>query len=183
MKRDLHADIQMNGGLNLNVLTDDQVNKIHLSTLELLDQTGVFVEDKKALDCFESGGARVDRQSKIVQIPPHLVEEAIRSAPSKVTLAGRDRKHDLVLEGRRVHFTNFSEGVKVIDLQTGKNRTPVKQDLVEQLAVTRAKGAMFGCIGQIRFGIVQWHSFLAYIMSAQRLFTKIDFIQIVNNPR
>jgi trimethylamine--corrinoid protein Co-methyltransferase len=92
--------------------------------------TGVFVEDEKALDCFESGGARVDRKTKMVQIPPYLVEEAIRSAPSKVILAGRDSKHDLILEGNRVHFTNFSEGVKVNDLQTGENRTPVKKDLV-----------------------------------------------------
>ena len=135
MKRNLHADIQLNGGLSLNVLTDEEVHKIHMSTLELLDQTGVFVEDEKALDCFESGGARVDRQSKMVQIPPDLVEQAIRSAPSKVILAGRDPKHDLVLEGNRVHFTNFSEGVKVTDLQTGENRIPVKQDLVDSARV------------------------------------------------
>jgi len=94
MKQNLHADIQLNGGLSLNVLTDDQVNEIHLGTLEILDQTGVFVEDEKALDCFESGGARVDRESKMVQIPPHLVEEAIRSAPSKVILAGRTCKQE-----------------------------------------------------------------------------------------
>ncbi len=135
MKRNLHAGIHLNGGLSLNVLTDDEVNEIHLGTLELLDRTGVFVEDEKALDCFESGGARVDRESKMVQIPPGLVEEAICSAPSKVILAGRDPKHDLVLEGRRVHFTNFSEGVKVNDLQTGENRIPVKQDLADSARI------------------------------------------------
>ncbi len=135
MKRNLHAGIHLNGGLSLNILTDDEVNEIHRSTLELLDQTGVFIEDERALDCFESGGARVDRESKMVQIPPYLVEEAVRSAPSKVILAGRDPKHDIVLEGRRVHFTNFSEGVKVHDLQTGENRTPVKHDLVDSARV------------------------------------------------
>jgi len=135
MKRNLHAGIQLNGGLSLNILTDDEVNQIHLGTLELLDQTGVFVEDDKALDCFEKGGARVDRDTKMVQIPPYLVEEAIRSAPSKVILAGRDPKHDLVLESTRIHFTNFSEGVKINDLQTGENRNPVKQDLVETARV------------------------------------------------
>ena len=135
MKRDLQADIQPNGSLSLNILTDDDVKEIHRGTLDILDQTGVFVEDEKALDCFAAGGARVDRKSKMVQIPPRLVEEAIRSAPSKVILAGRDPKHDLVLEGRRVHFTNFSEGVKINDLQTGKGRPPVKQDLVDSARV------------------------------------------------
>ena len=135
MKRNLHAGIQLNGGLSLNILTDDEVNEIHLGTLELLDQTGVFVEDERALDCFESGGARVDRESKMVQIPPYLVEEAIRSAPSKVILAGRDPKHDIVLEGSRIHFTCFSEGVKINDLETGENRVPFKQDVVDSAKV------------------------------------------------
>lgn len=135
MKRDLQSDAQFRGGLILNILTDGEVKKIHQGTLEVLDQAGVFVEDDTALDCFESGGARVDRKTRMVQIPPHLVEEAIRSAPSSVTLAGRDPKHDLVLEGDRVHFTNFSEGVKVNDLQTGENRASVKQDLVDSARV------------------------------------------------
>jgi trimethylamine--corrinoid protein Co-methyltransferase len=52
-----------------------------------------------------------------------------------VILAGRDPKHDLVLEGRRVHFTNFSEGVKVNDLQTGENRIPIKKDLIDTARV------------------------------------------------
>ena len=135
MKRNVQADIQLQGGLSLNVLGADEVREIHRATLELLDQTGVFVEDDRALDCLASGGARVERKSRMVQIPPALVEEAIRSAPSKVVLAGRDPKHDLVLEGDRVHFTNFSEGVKVNDLETGENRTPVKQDLKDTARV------------------------------------------------
>jgi len=135
VKRNVQADIQLQGGLSLNVLGADEVREIHRATLELLDQTGVFVEDDRALDCLASGGARVERKSRMVQIPPALVEEAIRSAPSKVVLAGRDPKHDLVLEGDRVHFTNFSEGVKVNDLETGENRTPVKQDLKDTARV------------------------------------------------
>ena len=135
MKQNVPTGLRFGGGLGLNILTDDEVTKIHQGTLEVLDQTGVFVEDDRALDCFESGGARVDRKTRMVQIPPHLVEEAIRSAPSSVTLAGRDPKHDLVLEGDRVHFTNFSEGVKVNDLQTGENRASVKQDLVDSARV------------------------------------------------
>ena len=96
MKRNLHTGIQPNAGLSLNILSDDEVEQIHLGTLEVLDQTGIYVEDERALDCFEKGGANVDRNGKVVKIPPRLVEESIRSAPSKVVLAGRDPKHDLV---------------------------------------------------------------------------------------
>jgi trimethylamine--corrinoid protein Co-methyltransferase len=135
MKRNLHAGKQLNGGLSLNILTEDELNEIHLGTLELLETTGIYVEDETALDRFEDGGARVDRDSRIVQIPPYLIEEAIRSAPSKVILAGQDPRHDIVLESNRVHFTNFSEGVKINDPRTGENRTPVKQDLIDTARV------------------------------------------------
>jgi trimethylamine--corrinoid protein Co-methyltransferase len=135
MQNHLHAGKQRDSALSLNILADDDLDGIHRGTLDVLEQTGVYVEDETALDRFASGGARVDRQTRIVRIPPHLVEEAIRSAPAKVVLAGRDPRHDLVLESNRVHFTNFSEGVKINDPHTGENRAPVKQDLIDTARV------------------------------------------------
>ena len=135
MKGNLHAGKQRNGGLSLDILTEVELKEIHLGTLDLLETTGIYVEDATARDRFENAGAQVDRDSLIVRIPPHLVEEAIRSAPSRVILAGRDPRHDLLLEGNRVHFTNFSEGVKINDPHTGENRTPVKQDLINTARV------------------------------------------------
>ena len=111
------------------------LQEIHYGTLEVLNETGIFVEDEAALDRFEDGGAHVDRDTKIVKIPPHVVEDAIRSAPPKVVLHGRDPRHDIVLETTRVHFTNFSEGVMVNDPYTGENRPPVKQDLIDSARV------------------------------------------------
>ncbi len=131
MDRRFHAGQQLSGGLSLHILSDDELNEIHLGTLEVLQQTGIFVEDETARTVFGDHGAQVDAPSRIVKLPPYLVEEAIRSAPAKVILAGRDPKHDLVLESSRVHFTNFSEGVKINDLASGENRDPVKQDLID----------------------------------------------------
>ncbi|RLC04388.1 MAG: hypothetical protein DRH90_08835 [Deltaproteobacteria bacterium] len=118
-------------GLHMDILSDKELDELHDSTLQVLDQTGLFIENTAAMDCFEAAGARVDRNGGIVKIPPRLVETAIQSAPSKILLAGRDPKHDLVLGENRVHFTNFSEGVKINDPYTGENRSPVKQDLAD----------------------------------------------------
>jgi len=115
--------------LSLNNLTDDELNDIHQATLEVLEKTGLFIETDEALEVFDGAGAEIDRPNKIVKIPPRLVEDAIRSAPSKILLAGRDPKHDKVLEAGRVHFTNFSEGIEVIDPFSGRRRTPLKADL------------------------------------------------------
>jgi len=127
--RNFHPGKRRSQGLGLQSLTDDELDDIHLATLEVLEKTGLFVETAEAMDVFEGAGAEVDRDNKIVKIPPYLVEDAIRSAPSKIMLAGRDPNHDKVLEAGRVHFTNFSEGIKVIDPFTGERRSPVKADL------------------------------------------------------
>lgn len=116
-------------GLHMDILSEKELDDLHGSTLDVLENTGLFIENDAALDCFERAGARVDRNSCIVKIVPRLVEEAIESAPSTVLLAGRDPKHDLVLGENRVHFTNFSEGVKINDPYNGENRSPVKKDL------------------------------------------------------
>lgn len=135
MRRNLHAGRHVGDGLSLNILTRDELRDIHYGTLEVLGETGVFVEDEAARACFEKGGADVDHDTGTVRIPPHVVEDAIRSAPSRVILYGRDPKHDIVLENTRVHFTNFSEGVMINDPYTGENREPVKQDLVDSARV------------------------------------------------
>jgi len=121
--------------ITINILSDAELDQIHQSTLSVLQHTGIFMDDKIALDCFQDAGADVNRKKNIVKIPPHLVEAAIASAPEKVLLAGRDPRHDLILGSGRVHFTNFSEGVKINDPATDKNRTPLKQDLANAARV------------------------------------------------
>ena len=129
--RNFHPGKQRSQGLGLNSLTNDELFDIHLATLEVLEKTGLFIETEEALEVFDGAGAEVDRQKKIVKLPPYLVEDAIRSAPSKILLAGRDPNHDKVLEAGRVHFTNFSEGIEVVDPNDGQRRPPVKADLAD----------------------------------------------------
>ena len=117
-------------GFRLASFSDNEIAKIHQATLDVLEKTGIVIETEEALEVFDGAGAQVDRKTKIVKIPPQVVENAIASAPSKIVLAGRDPKHDTILECDRVNFTNFSEGVEVVDPYSGDRRTPVKADLV-----------------------------------------------------
>ena len=120
MKRNLFAGRRRSGGLKLDVFTEDEIQDIHLATLEVLERTGVWVELDEALDIYSDGGCAVDRDAHIVRIPPHVVEDAIASAPPKVVLCGRDPRNDICLEPGRVGFSNFGEGIKVIDPETGR---------------------------------------------------------------
>ncbi len=129
MIRNLHAGGLRSRGIGLSVFTEDELQDVHLATLEVLSQTGVFVEDEAALEVFAEGGCVVDRERRNVRIPGHVVEEAIASAPSTVRLAGRVPERDFVLESSRVGFTNFGEGIQVVDPRDGTLREPTKDDL------------------------------------------------------
>ena len=131
MKRNLFAGGTRSRGLSVNVFTESELDDIHLGTLEVLERTGVFVEADDARDIFKDGGCIVDTETRMVRIPPHVVEDAIAAAPSKYVLCGRDPKNDFLMEPGRVAFTNFSEGIAVIDMDTGKVRESTLQDVAD----------------------------------------------------
>jgi len=131
VKRNLQAGRPSSGGLSLNVFTEAELQDIHLGSLEVLERTGVWVEADDALDIFADGGCVVDRETRMVRVPPHLVEDAIRSSPPKSYLCGRDPEMDIVLEAGRVYVSNFDEGIMIVDSRTGEYRHPVLQDVHE----------------------------------------------------
>ena len=135
MKRNSHAGYLQSGGLSLNMFTEDELYEIHLATLEVLEHTGVYFEDQEAREILADGGAAVNLKNHVVKFPPYMVEDAIRSAPGSVNLAGRDPDKDYVLGNNRVGFTNFGEGISITDIHTGVLRDTVKKDVEESAII------------------------------------------------
>jgi trimethylamine--corrinoid protein Co-methyltransferase len=129
MKRKPKAGINRNSGFSLNLMTDDELHEIHLATLEILKNVGVFVENEEALEIYHGAGCRVDEKSKTVKIPHYVVEDAIHTAPSTFIAYGRNPESDVVLEDNRVTFTNFGEGIVFVDPDTGEHRDTTKADI------------------------------------------------------
>lgn len=129
MKRNLHAGKKPKAGLGFQVFTADELNDIHQATLEVLEKTGLFFDDEEALEVLDGAGVIVDKKSRVAKFPAKVVEDAIDSAPSTVRLAGRNPKHDYVMEKNRVGFTNFGEGVYIIDPYTAELRETTKADV------------------------------------------------------
>ena len=118
-------------GFSLACLCKSDLDAIHFSTLEILQQTGVRVESDEAMDIFKEGGASVNREKKRVKIPPHLVEDAVHTAPSTILLAGRNSTYDVTVKSGKTHFTNFGEALMVMDPATGEWRDSTKQDVAD----------------------------------------------------
>jgi trimethylamine--corrinoid protein Co-methyltransferase len=74
----------------------------------------------------------------MVRIPPDLVAKALLSARRSFVLAGRDAANDVMVEVGRVTVCPFAEGLMVNDLETGKYRPSVLQDVVDIARITDA---------------------------------------------
>ena len=85
------------------LLTEAQLKRLHNATLELLETVGVRVQHEDARRMLADAGCRLDEKG-MVRIPNWLVEDAIRSAPSRITIYIRLGGEAMRLEGRRIHF-------------------------------------------------------------------------------
>ena len=74
----------------VKVLTDQQINKIHQKSLEILETIGVNIPHSEILTRFAEKGAVVDLNKKLVKIPSELVMELLSKAGKEFSLYGRD---------------------------------------------------------------------------------------------
>lgn len=120
-----------NPRLQLQLLSRQDIEKIHQATLEVIESAGVRFPSPKALDIWASHGASVDRETSIVKAPGSLVEEALKQAPPVYTLAARDPEQDLPLDGNHVFVGTDGCGVEVLDIHSGERRRSRLQDVAE----------------------------------------------------
>lgn len=120
-----------NPRLSLNILTPEQVERIHTATLDVIENVGVRFPSKRALDIWEEHGAAVDRNTMVVKAPGVLIEEALKKAPPSYDLAARDPSQDLPLDGNHVFVGTDGCGVEVLDIQTGLRRRSTLQDVAD----------------------------------------------------
>ncbi len=118
-------------GLNgqLEILSQGEIEWIHQTSLEILQDIGVKMENNSLLKMLADTGAEVDSEQQIVKIPPAMVEEALENAPSKVVLYGRDGKPDLHLEGQKVYTGTGGTAVNIFDLEDGERRPCQARDV------------------------------------------------------
>ena len=115
--------------LKLEVLTPEEVQKIHDATLWIIEHVGVRFPSKRALEIWEANGATVDHDKKIVRAKPQLIEDALKKCPPKYILAARDPQQDCSLDGNHVYLGTDGCGVEVIDIHTGQKRTSQLSDV------------------------------------------------------
>jgi len=116
------------------LLTEEQIKEIHRASLEVLETVGVRVSHEEGVQLLRDAGCRV-KEDNVVHIPNWLVEEAIRSAPSRITIYNRRAEEAMRLEGRSIHFGLGTDLISTVDLKTGETRRSLLQDVANAARV------------------------------------------------
>jgi len=118
----------------INGLSKESIEKIHTSALDLMQHTGIKVEDNpRALEIFHSGGCQIEKHKDygIVKIPSDVVEARLRQTPRNVTVFGRDEDSEYEFKMGHVTFTPFGEQIQIIDPETRQVRATTQKDVAE----------------------------------------------------
>jgi trimethylamine--corrinoid protein Co-methyltransferase len=114
------------------VLTEGQIQQVHETSLRILEEVEVSTDSEAILKACERAGARVDRPARNIKINRDMLEHALKTAPTSVTICGRDPDKDMLLQEGKIHFGFGGTGVNYIrDLESGGIRVPTKEDVVE----------------------------------------------------
>ena len=103
-------------------LDEAGLKKVIDAAFDVLARSGVAVYSKSAREAFAKVGAEIDESNQQVKLSRRLVEDAIASNPSSITLHSRDGQCDAVLEGSRVHYGTGGTAIYVLDPDSGQRR-------------------------------------------------------------
>jgi trimethylamine---corrinoid protein Co-methyltransferase len=115
-------------GPQFALLSESQLNDIHLASLEILRRTGVRFEHKEALTLLKNAGAFV-ADGNLVRFPPCMIERAIGTAPERIVLCNRSGEPTMFLEGTNVYFGGGSDTLHYLDPFSGELRKWTTKDI------------------------------------------------------
>ncbi len=118
----------------LSVLSPEGVKRVHEATLDLLEATGVWLDESEALELLAGAGAKVSRAGW-VKIPSELVEQAIARAPCRVDLYTRSGELAMGLEGDASYFGLAADGPNFLDPESGARRQFLLDDVTTMCRV------------------------------------------------
>lgn len=118
------------------ILSGEQIEDIHLASLELLETVGMRIIGEDARKIFKDAGAAVDEPSLRVRLDRAMVLESVAHAPANFTLRGRDPAKKVRAGEGYMAFASVGGPPFCSDLDRGR-RAGNYADFVDFLKITQ----------------------------------------------
>lgn len=122
----------------LKVLSDEQIYDVHQAALQILWNTGVLVKSAVARRLLTEAGAAVDEERMVCRIPPYVVEEALRRAPSSFTVYARNPENDVSVSTGALHIEPMIGRLNCYDYESGQTRRTTLEDVAHLIKLADA---------------------------------------------
>ena len=110
-----------------NLLTQEQVEKTHDASLEILEETGLKVRYEPARELFKKHGCAAEEER--VKFPRAVVEKYRKFAPPSFTFHARDPKFDKTIPQDSPVIVTASSAPDIMDPVTGQERRAESKDI------------------------------------------------------
>ncbi len=104
----------------VEILSADEIERIHRTSLTILEEIGMDFLDPDAIDLLVKAGATHKPGEQRVRFDRGLIEEKIKTAPSTFTLHARNPAHNLVFGGDNVIFAQVASAPNCSDADNGR---------------------------------------------------------------
>lgn len=111
------------------LLTQEQVERTHEASLEILEQVGLKVRHGPARELFKEHGCLVEEER--VRFPRAVVEKYRKMYPPSFTFHGRDPKFDKTIPQDSPVIVTASSAPDIIDPVTGAERRATSSDIAQ----------------------------------------------------
>jgi trimethylamine--corrinoid protein Co-methyltransferase len=119
------------------LLTENQIHEFHRAALEVNEKIGMRVNSEEGVQLLKDHGCTVTDGNKVL-IPNYVVEECLRSAPSRIDIYNRKGEPAMRLEGRNIYFGMGTDLLNTYDVHTGEMHRSVLQDVANASRVADA---------------------------------------------
>jgi trimethylamine--corrinoid protein Co-methyltransferase len=117
-------------GGRYKALAQNDLERIHEAVLTLLETVGFANAIPSCIEALTGVGALHGEDGRI-RFPRGLVLSTIKNAARHFTLHGQDAKHDMIVQGKRVHYGTAGAAVHVVDVEKREYRESLLQDIYD----------------------------------------------------
>ena len=125
----------------IQVITEDQVEAIHLASLRILEELGIEFLDEEALGILKQNGADVKAGSNRVRFSRDVILHNVAKVPREFVLHARNPAHNLTFGGNHINFGSVASAPNVSDMDRGR-RPGNFNDYCDLLRLTQSFNAI-----------------------------------------
>ncbi len=113
------------------ILSSKQLEKLHASSVQIMERTGVSIGSREALELLQDAGAEVSNPNR-VRIPGQLIERALQTKPGSIILHTREGEPAILLDRDHVYFGAVPDCPDILDPFTHRRRPCYAEDTASQ---------------------------------------------------